>query len=236
MTYLRQSNERGFTEIDWLKSKHTFSFGDYYSREHHGYESLRVINEDWIAPGRGFGAHPHKDMEILTYVVSGEVKHKDSTGQEGSIRSGELQLMRAGMGIVHSEKNGSTKDELHLLQIWIHPDKKGLDPLYQQANFSESLDKGEWTLLASPDARHHSLSIHQNVELWAKRFAQAEVVKKNFAPPNTSVWVQVVKGEVSVDGTKLESGDGLGFKSQNEIVIDAKVGTEVLFFVFGKND
>jgi redox-sensitive bicupin YhaK (pirin superfamily) len=232
MTYLRKSQERGFTDIDWLKSRHSFSFGDYYSPGNMGFESLRVINEDWIGAGRGFGAHPHRDMEILTYVVEGGVRHKDSTGTEGVIRPGELQLMRAGRGIVHSEMNASAQEALHLLQIWIYPDRQGLEPAYQQADFSPSLDNGEWTLLASPSARDRSLQIHQNVDLWARRFAKDEVVKKTFHNSPSSVWVQVVKGELSVAGQTLSAGDGLGLKSQSEILIDAKEGAEALFFVF----
>lgn len=232
MAYLRPSAERGLTQIDWLKSKHTFSFGEYYAPAHHGFESLRVINEDWIGAGRGFGAHPHRDMEILTYVVEGGIKHKDSTGNEGVIKPGELQLMRAGMGIVHSEQNASATDPVHLLQIWIHPDERGLEPGYEQANFAEPIAKGDWTLLASPEARDHSLRIHQSVDLWAKRFVKNESLTKIFSTAPGSIWIQVVKGEMKIAGNALQAGDGLGLKSQSEILIDAQAGAEALFFVF----
>lgn len=232
MSKFRASKDRGFTDIDWLKSRHTFSFGDYYSPEHMGFESLRVINEDWIEAGRGFGAHPHRDMEILTYVVEGAVKHKDSTGTEGIIKPGELQLMRAGMGIVHSEFNASASEPLHLLQIWIHPDQRGLPPLYQQASFEKSLSSCDWTLLASPEGEGGALQIHQKVEVWARRFDKQETLSKNFASTPGSVWVQMVKGEIRVAGKRLQAGDGLGLKSQTKILIDAEAGAEALFFSF----
>lgn len=232
MTYLRRAEDRGLTEISWLSSRHSFSFGDYYSPEHRGFESLRVINEDWIGAGRGFGAHPHSDMEILTYVVEGGVAHQDSTGNAGIIRPGELQLMRAGVGIVHSEMNAYADKELHLLQIWLYPDERGLKPGYQQANFEEALARNEWTLLASPDQRDGSLHLHQSVDLWARRFAANESLTKSFAKDPASIWVQVVKGSLNINGTSLRVGDGLGLKSLTEINIEAQAGAEALFFVF----
>jgi quercetin 2,3-dioxygenase len=150
MGYLRKSNERGHVQISWLDSKHSFSFGDYYAPEHRGFRSLRVINQDVIAASGGFGAHPHKDMEILTYMIQGALRHKDSTGQEGVIRPGDVQMMSAGRGIVHSEFNASEEESAHLLQIWIHPKERGYEPRYQQKNYSSALERGGWVLLALP--------------------------------------------------------------------------------------
>jgi quercetin 2,3-dioxygenase len=232
MKQLRKSKDRGITQIDWLKSRHTFSFGDYFDPQHKSFESLRVINEDWIEGGKGFGSHPHKDMEIITYMVEGAIKHKDSTGVEGVIVPGEVQIMRAGLGVEHSEHNASPTETAHLVQIWIHPEAKGLKPSYDQANFSEPLTNGQWVLLCSKDGREKSLRIQQNVDLWAKRFEAGESMNWVFVEKPVSVWVQVVKGSLLVDGECLEAGDGIGLKSLTEVLLESKDKAEALFFVF----
>ncbi|MEO5666683.1 MAG: pirin family protein [Bdellovibrionota bacterium] len=236
MTYLRKSEDRGHVQAGWLDSRHTFSFGDYFDPKHMSFKSLRVINEDYIAGGNGFGAHPHKDMEIITYMVSGALKHKDSTGQEGVIVPGEVQMMTAGRGIVHSEVNASPADKAHLLQIWIHPKERGLEPSYQQKNFSEELkpDSKEWTLLVSPhDSKTdlNSLKIHQDLRLWARKFGEGESLQKEL-DRSSSVWVQVVSGTLEWEGQTLSAGDGLGIDTLGILKLHAKSKGEVLLFVF----
>lgn len=234
MAYHIKSEDRGRSDFGWLKSRHSFSFGEYYSLEHRGFESLRVINEDWVEGGRGFAPHPHHDMEILTYVVSGAVKHKDSAGNEGIIGPGEIQLMRAGLGIVHSEMNAHSNEELHLLQIWIHPEQKGLPPAYGQLNFRDKIKNGAWALLASPNGAEGSLEIRQQVSLWAKRFSNLEKGSKDLGEQGASVWVQMVKGSLNIDGKELRVGDGVGLKSLSEINFESHEDAEALFFVFHK--
>jgi quercetin 2,3-dioxygenase len=236
MTYIRKSEERGHVQISWLDSRHTFSFGDYFAPEHQGFRSLRVINEDYIAGGGGFPAHPHRDMEIITYMVAGALRHKDSTGQEGVIRPGDVQMMSAGRGIVHSEFNASGSERAHLLQIWIHPKQRGLDPVYQQKNFSEEFEKGsgDWVLLVSPrnqDSDVNSLTIQQDVQLWARKFEADESLEKDLKDAS-GVWIQVVSGSVEWDGKTLSAGDGVGADASDLLKLHAISKGEILLFVF----
>jgi quercetin 2,3-dioxygenase len=236
MTYIRKSDERGHVQISWLDSRHTFSFGDYFAPEHQGYRSLRVINEDYIAGGGGFPAHPHRDMEIITYMVEGALRHKDSTGQEGVIRPGDVQMMSAGRGIVHSEFNDSKSGKAHLLQIWIHPKQRGLDPVYQQKNFAQEFQKnaGDWVLLVSPrtqDSDVNSLTIQQDVELWARKFEQGESITKDLQNAS-GIWIQVVSGSLEWEGKTLAAGDGVGADATKLLKLHPKSKGEILLFVF----
>ena len=236
MTYIRKSEERGHVQISWLDSRHTFSFGDYFAPAHQGFRSLRVINEDHIAGGGGFPAHPHRDMEIITYMIAGALRHKDSTGQEGVIRPGDVQMMSAGRGIVHSEFNASGSERAHLLQIWIHPKQRGLDPVYQQKNFSEEFETeaGDWVLLVSPrnhDSDVNSLTIQQDVQLWARKFEEGESLEKDLKDAS-GVWIQVVAGSVEWDGKTLSAGDGVGADVSQVLKLHADSKGEILLFVF----
>lgn len=233
MTYLRKSEERGHVQISWLDSRHTFSFGDYYAPEHAGFKSLRVINEDFIAGGTGFPGHPHKDMEIITYMVSGSLRHKDSTGQEGVIVAGDVQMMSAGRGIVHSEFNASDKETAHLLQIWIHPKQQGLDPTYQQQNFSQEFKSKGWIKLVSAQNENETnvLKIQQDLQLWARKFEEGDLLEKDLANAS-AVWVQVVAGSLEWNGITLATGDGIGIESKEILKMHAKSKGEILLFVF----
>jgi len=233
MTYLRKSEERGHLQISWLDSRHTFSFGDYYAPEHSGFKSLRVINEDYITGGAGFPGHPHKDMEIITYMVSGSLRHKDSTGQEGVIVPGDVQMMSAGRGIVHSEFNASDKEKAHLLQIWIHPKQRGLVPTYQQQNFGENFKSKDWVKLVSTqdDPETNVLRIQQDLELWVRKFEEGDVFQKVLGSAN-AVWIQVVAGSIEWNGQTLAEGDGLGIETKEILKLHAKSKGEILLFVF----
>jgi redox-sensitive bicupin YhaK (pirin superfamily) len=228
--------------MGWLDSKHTFSFGNYFDPRHQSFKSLRVINEDHIAGGGGFPAHPHQDMEIITYLVDGALKHKDSTGQEGVIRPGDLQMMSAGQGIVHSEFNASPSDNAHLLQIWIYPKERGLKPKYQQRNFNEDFAQRKgWVLLVSPqDAKksadsstgENSLKIHQDLQLWARKFEAGESLDKTLENAH-AVWLQIVAGKIEWNGQTLVAGDGIGIDTTEDVLrLQAKSKGEALLFVF----
>jgi redox-sensitive bicupin YhaK (pirin superfamily) len=227
MKHFRPSDARGNADHGWLKSKHSFSFADYYDPNHMGFGPLRVINEDRVAPGRGFGAHPHRDMEIISYVVDGALEHRDSMGQVAEINPGEVQRMSAGTGVVHSEYNASKTDPVHFLQIWIMPDQQGLKPSYAQQHYDD-LD-GSLRLVASNDGRDGSISIHADVNLYASKLrsdARVELPLKK----KRGVWVQVIKGLVTVNDQPLESGDGLALADVNKVAISAMDNSEFLLF------
>ncbi len=207
MILRRPAAERGHTDLGWLDSRHTFSFGHYRDPSHMGFRALRVINDDRIAPGRGFGEHPHADMEILTWVVDGALEHRDSLGNGSTVRPGELQRMTAGRGIAHSEFNASETDELRLLQIWIEPARHGLEPGYEQRSFALDESRGAFRVLASPDGRDDSLTIHQDATLAVARLDAGDVAEASIAP-GRHAWVQVVRGEVEIDGVSFATGDG----------------------------
>ena len=229
MIKLRKSNERGSADHGWLRSYHTFSFANYNDPAHVRFASLRVINEDWIAPGQGFGTHPHDNMEILTYVVSGELAHKDSMGNGRVIKAGEVQGMSAGTGVTHSEFNASDTETTHLLQIWIMPDKKGHTPNYSEWKPSAKTDNQPLTLVASPDGADGSVKINQDAKMFLVNFKGDNELVYRFAP-NRHGWFQLVDGEVELNGNKLTKGDAAGISGETEILIKSDGAIRALFF------
>jgi hypothetical protein len=230
MITVRKSKERGHADHGWLVTQHTFSFADYYDPHHMEFRSLRVINEDRVAPKKGFDAHPHQNMEILTYVLEGVLEHKDTMGNHSQITPGEFQLMSAGTGVKHSEFNPSAKEPVHLLQIWIHPNKNGLEPSYQQKSFADHQDGLK--KVVSPDGKDGSLKIHQDATIYWGRFAKAERVELPIAS-GRHAWIQVTKGNVRVNGVALQTGDGAKVSDEKMISLDADKGAEVLLFDLG---
>jgi len=229
MTALRKSNERGFADHGWLKSYHTFSFAGYYDPENMGYGPLRVINEDRVAPGQGFGKHPHRDMEIISYVLDGELEHKDSMGTGSVIRPGDVQRMSAGTGVFHSEYNPSPKDSVHFLQIWIEPGEIGIKPSYEQKFFGPEEKRGKLRLLASPDGRDGSVTVHQDAQLYAALVDGDEKVTYELADDRRA-YVHVARGSVKVNGRQLGSGDALKVEGDASVVIEQGNKAEVLLF------
>ena len=226
---IRRSEDRGPTRIDWLDSRHTFSFGDYNDPRFMGFGPLRVINEDRVTPGQGFHPHGHKDMEIISYVLDGALAHKDSLGTGSVIRPGDVQRMSAGTGITHSEFNASKEDPVHFLQIWIIPEARGLAPGYEQKNFSPADKQGRLRLVGSRDARDGSVKLHQDVDLYAGLFREGENASLAIRP-NRLAWVQVARGEVSVNGETLKAGDGAALKEVDKLDIAGRKDAEVLVF------
>lgn len=224
---IRRSAERGHTEFGWLDSRHSFSFGEYYDPEHVAFRSLRVINDDQVAPGMGFGTHPHRDMEILTYVVSGQLQHRDSMGNGRIIEAGELQAMSAGKGITHSEFNPSRTEPAHFLQIWIQPREKGLTPSYGELKPAST--PAALTVLASPDARDGSLLIHQDVVLLLGTLAEGESVTYR-ADPSRGLWVQVITGSLRLDGETLFQGDSARLEDVADLTLTAAEASKFLVF------
>jgi len=208
MIKIRRSGDRGYAQHGWLEARHTFSFADYHDPEHMGFSVLRVINEDKIVGGAGFPTHGHKDMEILTYVIEGALEHKDSMGNAAVIKPGEVQRMSAGTGVRHSEFNSLKNERTHILQIWIVPDKKYYEPSYEQKDFSRQLSEGGLTLVASQSGRDGSVSLHQDVDLYALKseFAGERIVNTQ---PDRFYWLQVVKGQVKANEAVLSSGDAM---------------------------
>ena len=223
MIRVRKASERGSSNLDWLDSKHSFSFADYYDPEHMGFGPLRVINEDMIDPGKGFGSHPHRDMEIITYIIDGALEHKDSMGTGEVIRKGELQRMSAGTGVVHSEFNHSSTEPVHLLQIWIRPEKSGIQPGYEQKQIE--LGDNTWTVLAGPEQTESSLQIHQNVVLLGARIDAGHAL----AVPS-ECWLQMIKGCAQIGKLEIQSGDGVAVSSESGLHLAATEITEVLAF------
>ncbi len=230
MIRLRESEKRGRAALDWLDSYHTFSFGDYYDPAHMHFRSLRVINEDWVKPGQGFHPHSHQDMEIITYVLEGELEHQDSLGNGSVIRPGEIQRMSAGTGITHSEFNHSKEETLHLLQIWILPQEKNLAPGYEQKSFDCQNLKNQWQLIASKSPGKEAVKIHQDVELFVS-FLDFNRELDYALRPNRNAWVQVARGQVNLNGLSLKAGDGAGVSDETKLVIKAKEDqSEILLF------
>ena len=221
----RPSGERGRTEIEWLDSRHTFSFADYSDPGHEEFRSLRVINEDFIAPGGGFPPHPHRDMEIVTVVLEGALQHRDSLGNGSVIRPGDVQRMSAGTGVVHSEFNASKKDPLHLFQIWLRPDRQGLRPGYEQKAFPDA--PGLW-LVASRDGRDGSVTIHQDAALHRGRLEAGGQAMHRLGQRHA--WVQVARGALKVNGQELSQGDGASVSGERELAIRAEGPAEFLLF------
>jgi|SRR5579885_308205 len=229
MLTLRKSDERGKAEHGWLSSRHTFSFADYRDPAHVHFRALRVINEDWVAPAEGFDPHPHQDMEIVTYMVEGALEHKDSMGNGSIIRPGEIQRMSAGTGVVHSEFNPSKDEKAHLLQIWIFPDKKGLPPSYEQKAFPEASRKNRLQILASPDGRDGSVTIHQDASIYSSLLDRGALVEKTLAP-GRHAWLQLVRGTIEVHGKRLETGDGASVSDESSLKLQALEAAELLLF------
>jgi redox-sensitive bicupin YhaK (pirin superfamily) len=229
MITVRKAGDRGLTNIDWLKSRHTFSFADYYDPNEQNFSDLRVINEDWVAPGAGFPTHSHRDMEIITYVIDGAVQHRDSMGNGSVIRPGDVQRMSAGTGVTHSEYNPSRTEELHLLQIWITPNRRGHPPGYEQKSVPEEDKRGRLRIIASPDGRDGSVTIHQDARVYAGVIEAGKPVTFESAAGRRS-YVQVVKGAVDVNGIALEAGDGARIVEERAIEIAARRESEVLLF------
>ena len=229
MIELIPSQTRGEADHGWLKAKHTFSFAEYHNPKRVHFGPLRVINEDRIAPGQGFGTHPHKDMEIVTYPITGAIEHKDSMGNGTVITAGEVQRMTAGTGVQHSEFNHSKNDELHLLQIWMFPEQKDLDPGYEQKMFSREEKLNQLRLIASRDGRDGSVTVHQHVDLYASILEAGAEVELAIADSN-KVFVQVVQGEISVNGQKATAGDGIQITDQDQLIIAGQSEAEFLLF------
>jgi len=229
MITIRHSNERGGGDYGWLKTHHTFSFNDYWDEKWVGFRSLRVINEDSVAPGGGFPTHPHRDMEIITYILSGKLKHKDSLGTGSVILPGDGQRMTAGRGIRHSEFNPSKTESAHLLQIWILPDKQGREPSYEQKSFAESEKRGKLRLIASNDGAEGSVKINQDAKLFVSLLAPGEEVKHTLGAKRHA-WVQIAKGEVELNGEKLNQGDGAAVSEEDGLRIKGAKDAEVLLF------
>ena len=230
MITVRLAQERGKANFGWLESKHTFSFGSYYDPHHMGFSNLRVINEDRVQAGRGFGPHSHKNMEIISYVLQGALEHRDSIGNGSVIRPGDVQRMSAGTGIAHSEFNASDSEPVHFLQIWIKPEKTGIQPSYEQKNFSLTEKQGKLKLVASPDGRDNSVTIHQDVNLYVVVLNNSDRVTYN-TDNNRSVWLQLVRGSATINGQTLKTGDGAAITQENELKLVATTDkTEILLF------
>jgi redox-sensitive bicupin YhaK (pirin superfamily) len=229
MIHVRSADKRGRTDWGWLDSRHTFSFGEYHDPAQMGFRTLRVINDDRVQAGAGFGTHGHRDMEILSYVLEGALAHQDSSGGGGVIRPGEIQFMRAGTGVTHSEYNHSKVDPVHFLQIWIVPDERGLKPLYGQQAFDQDAARRTFVLLASKGGRGKSLDIHQDVDLWVGLIGPDEHRELPLGPARHA-WVHVARGAVSVNGTKLGEGDGAAVSGEGRLAFVGVGAAEILVF------
>ena len=229
MITIRKAEDRGHFDHGWLDTRHTFSFASYYDEAHMGFRALRVVNEDRVRPGEGFGTHGHRDMEILSYVLEGALEHKDSSGGGGVIRPGEIQFMRAGTGVTHSEYNHSKVEPVHFLQIWIVPDVRGLTPTYGQQAFDREAARRSFVLLASRDGRDGSLQVHQDVDLWVALVGAGERRELSLRP-GRQAWVHVARGSSSVNGTVLGEGDGAAVVGEERLTLLGEREAEVLAF------
>jgi len=226
------SQTRGSADHGWLKARHTFSFAEYHNPQRVRFGPLRVINEDRIAPGQGFGTHPHKDMEIVTYPISGAIEHKDSMGNGTVIRAGEVQRMTAGSGVQHSEFNHSQSEELHLLQIWMFPEQDDLEPGYEQTMFSREDKLNQLRLIASRDGRDGSVTVHQHVDLYASVLQQDQTVEHRFSD-SRKIFVQVISGDIEVNDQALSAGDGAQITEQDQLTVKSQSEAEFLLFDMG---
>lgn len=229
MIQVRRANERGDANHGWLKSKHTFSFADFYDEKHMGFGALRVINEDRIEGGTGFGTHAHRDMEIISYVIDGALQHRDSMGNVTVIKPGEVQRMSAGTGVRHSEMNDLKDRVTHFLQIWILPEKVGMEPSYGQKDFSNTFACSDMILVASRDGRNGTITMNQDVDMYVTK-AEDKGEKHLKTYPHRHLWVQVIKGDVTVDGTRLLAGDGAGITKVDALKIEWDKGSEFILF------
>lgn len=226
---IRHRNERGHTRISWLDSYHTFSFGEYIDPNHMGFRSLRVINDDLVAPGAGFSNHSHRDMEIITYVLEGALEHQDSLGTGAVIHPGDAQRMSAGSGITHSEFNHSKTESVHFLQIWIVPDQKRLSPSYEQHTFPSEERRGILRLIGAKDGREGAVTIHQDVDLYTSLLQPNDSVSYNLKSQRYA-WVQVARGTVMLNGHTLREGDGAAVKGEEQLELSTDLGAEILLF------
>ena len=229
MITIRKANDRGHANHGWLDSYHTFSFASYYDPKFMGFRDLRVINEDSVAPARGFGTHPHRDMEIITYVLDGALEHRDSMGNSAVMRPGEVQRMTAGTGVTHSEYNHSEQEPVHLLQIWILPDTQNLEPGYEQKAYSESEKRGKLRLIASHDGRDGSVVVHQDLNLYATILGTGEQVSLA-VKGDRHVWVQVARGSIVLNGQLLSQGDAAAVSQEDVLDLTGEEEAEVLVF------
>ncbi len=229
MIRIRRSTERGHLDHGWLDTYHSFSFGDYHDPAHMGFRSLRVLNEDWVAGGTGFGKHGHRDMEILTLVLEGQLKHQDSMGHASVIGPGRVQRMSAGTGVLHSEVNASSTERVHLLQIWILPDKTGHSPSYEERPYEVEETRGQWLLVASNDGRDGSVKVHQDASLWLTTLEAGESLSYPIAT-GRHAWIQVARGDVTVNGQSLKAGDAVAISREPELSLKAGDGAEILLF------
>jgi redox-sensitive bicupin YhaK (pirin superfamily) len=229
MITVRRSSERGHAEHGWLDSRHTFSFADYYDPAHMGFRALRVINEDRVAAGQGFGKHSHRDMEIISYVLEGGLEHKDSMGTGEVIRPGDVQRMSAGTGVTHSEFNASKREPVHFLQIWIQPNQRGGAPGYEQKTFSAKDKAGRLRLVASPDGQDGSVTVRADARLFAGVFGPGQAAEHPLAP-GRHAWVHVVRGKASVNGTELAAGDAVALSEERTVRMEGIDDGELLVF------
>ena len=229
MLTIRRSGERGHFDHGWLNTYHTFSFDQYYDPRYMGFRSLRVINEDFVAPGRGFPTHGHRDMEIITYILEGALKHEDSMGNGSVIRPGDVQRMTAGTGVRHSEKNSSVTERVHLLQIWILPNAENLTPGYEQKAFSEEERRGQLRLIASGDGRDDSVHLNQDVSLFASILDADQEVEREMDAKRYA-WIQVARGSLTVNDENVEQGDGVVVVGESNLRIKAQEPAEILLF------
>jgi redox-sensitive bicupin YhaK (pirin superfamily) len=230
MITIRPAQQRGSANFGWLDSRHTFSFGQYFDPNHMGFANLRVINEDKVAPGQGFATHGHRDMEIISYVLEGALEHKDSIGTGSVIRPGDVQRMSAGTGIMHSEYNASKTEPVHFLQIWILPEKQGIAPGYEQKTFTDAEKQSQLRLVGSRDGRNGSITIHQDVDLYAASLVEGDEISHTLAD-GRAAWLQIARGTVQLNGQTLTAGDGAAIANESLVTIQGVAnGAEVLLF------
>lgn len=229
MITIRKSGERGQSRYSWLEARHSFSFGQYYDQKHMGFGPLRVINQDIVKGGAGFPMHAHDNMEIVTYILSGALEHKDSMGNTGVIKAGDLQRMSAGTGVKHSEYNHSATEECHLLQIWFLPEHQGIEPGYQQQSFNNQNKKNRLNLMVSREGRGGSLRINQDIDIYSALLEAQDQVAHIFADKRLG-WIQVARGSLEVNGVALEAGDGAAISGEKEIVLSSARDAEILLF------
>lgn len=229
MITIRRANERGYADHGWLKSYHTFSFGGYHDPVHMDFRSLRVMNEDRVAAGQGFGEHAHRDMEIVSYVLEGELEHKDSMGNGEVLRLGEFQRITAGTGITHSELNPSLVQPTHFYQIWLLPDRRSIEPSYEQRRFDPVGRANQFQLVASPDGSHGSLLLHQDAEIYLTNLGEAQELTYTI-PTGRHVWLQVLRGTVNADGHDLETSDAMAVSEESALTLKATSNAELMLF------
>ena len=229
MVTVRKANERGHADHGWLDTYHTFSFNTYHDPNHMGFRSLRVINEDIVAPGRGFGTHPHNDMEIVTYVLKGALQHKDSMGNGSVLRAGALQRMSAGSGITHSEFNASKEEPVHLYQIWLLPERKGIEPSYEERTFDANGKQGQWQTIAARDARNGAMRIHQDATLSLAALEAGTSLEYPLGR-GRHAWLQVIRGDVDMNGAALNASDAAAVSDEDSVRIAATSDAEVMLF------